>query len=188
MPFLPVRRMGKRGVNRIPSIVSIYPTDPTNSAARTGPDARIGTAASGGIRDIRPKFALLLATDNRSDRRLLDRVLVTAGLASIQLVSSGREAIDYLAGRGGYGDRCAHPFPQVMMLDLAQTKDHGVEVLDWIANHTGNPLCSVYLLAESFDRSLRRRATDFGVAGLFTKPLSLAQVTCILEDRLALAY
>jgi CheY-like chemotaxis protein len=134
------------------------------------------------------KFTLLLAEDNCNDRELLERFLGSAGLASVHSVSCGDDVIAYLAGRGEYADRGKHPYPHVLLLDLAMPKGHGLEVLEWLADHAELPLCSVYILTGSRDPDLRRRAISYGVAGFFQKPLSLAQVAWIVEDRMALMY
>lgn len=132
------------------------------------------------------KFTLLIAEDNPNDRTLLDQLLVSAGLASVYFVSSGEAVIEYLAGRGGYADRNLHPYPHVLLLDLAMPRGNGAEVLQWIANHAELPFCSVYVLTGSRDPELRRQTIGLGVAGFFQKPLSLAQISWILEDRMAL--
>ena len=138
--------------------------------------------------DAPEKFTVLVAEDDQNDRSLLDQLLVSAGLASVRFVTSGDAVIDYLAGRGEYQDRQDHPFPHVLILDLVLPRRHGLDVLAWMASHAEIPLCSVYVLTGSHDPELGRRAMSFGVAGFFQKPLSLAQISWILEDRMALMY
>lgn len=155
-----------------------------------------GTSKGGVARSVLPpsqvlgpgKFTLLVAEDNANDRTLLDQLLVSAGLASVRFVASGDAVIEYLTGGGKFADRVTHPYPHVLLLDLAMPHGHGLEVLQWMANHAELPLCSVYVLTGSRDPVLRRQAIGFGVAGYFQKPLSLAQISWILEDRMALMY
>lgn len=124
------------------------------------------TAKGRGARDetgsSRGKFTLLVAKDDAADRTLLDQLLVSAGLASVNFVSSGEAVIEYLAGRGEYADRELHPYPHVLLLDLLMPRGHGLEVLEWMANHAELPLCSVYILTGSRDPSLRRQAVAYG--------------------------
>ena len=156
---------------------------PTRGSAMDAARGSVGIGSS----SFRPsKFTLLVAEDDPSDRALLERLLVSAGLASVRFVSSGEAVIDYLAGRGRYAERDLHPYPHVLLLDLGMPGGSGAGVLQWMANHTELPTCSIYVLTDSRDPVVRRQAVGLGVAGFFHKPLSLAHISWILEDRMAL--
>jgi len=51
----------------------------------------------------------------------------------VHLVHSGEEAIAYLAGKGEFSDRGAHPFPFVVLLDLKMPGMGGFGVLRWLS-------------------------------------------------------
>ena len=78
-----------------------------------------------------PDPAVLLAEDNEDDLFLSSRVLAKASLQTVHHVADGREAIDYLAGRGPYADRVRHPLPDILLLDLKMPGHTGHEVLEW---------------------------------------------------------
>ena len=63
---------------------------------------------------------ILLVEDNEDDVFLMQRALKGAGIVNrLRIVDDGQQAIDYLAGKGTYTDREAHPFPAIVFLDLS---------------------------------------------------------------------
>jgi len=76
---------------------------------------------------------ILIVEDSLDDIYFLQRALLAAEIRNpLQLVRDGQEAIDYMEGRGNFGDRAAHPFPAVIILDLKLPIVSGLEVLKWI--------------------------------------------------------
>ena len=56
---------------------------------------------------------------------------------SFQYVNDGEKALAYLEGEGPYADRKAHPFPDLVILDLGLPSVDGFEVLEYIRNRPG---------------------------------------------------
>ena len=76
---------------------------------------------------------VLVADDDPDDVLLLSRAFLTAGLPHrIFHVRTGQEAISYLAGDQNYVDRFKFPLPRLIVLDLNISRNHGLDLLEWL--------------------------------------------------------
>src|SRR6476646_479557 len=66
--------------------------------------------------------------------------------ATFQYVRDGEEAISYMKGEAPFEDRKAHPFPDLVILDLELPKMDGFQVLDWIRATPGCKELRVFAL------------------------------------------
>ena|SRR5437867_4665153 len=80
---------------------------------------------------MRPRsFTILLVEDDPNDQNLVEMALRDAGATGpIQSVSSGEQAIAYLAGDGQYSDRSRFPYPSFVITDLKMPNGDGFSVL-----------------------------------------------------------
>lgn len=124
--------------------------------------------------------SVLLAEDNDDDLFLTKRVLTKAGVGPVFHVADGKEAMDYLAGKGAYADRVRHPLPTVMLLDLKMPFFNGHEVLEWVRTQPELGTLKVYVLTSSGERIDRERVEKAGAQGYFVKPLTPADLTVLL--------
>lgn len=117
---------------------------------------------------------ILLVEDNPDDVLLLQRAFKKAGLShSLQVVSHGEEAVDYLAGGGGFADRAQHPFPALMLLDLQIPRRSGHEVLEWLrAQGEGLRRLPVVVFTSSREPRDINRAYELGANSYLVKPVS----------------
>src|SRR5437868_15435601 len=80
----------------------------------------------------RPR-TILLVEDNPDDalfaQRAFGRVCPEARL---ELAKDGEDAVNYLSGKGIYGDRERFPLPTLILLDLKLPRKSGFEVLEWL--------------------------------------------------------
>jgi CheY-like chemotaxis protein len=129
---------------------------------------------------MKPAPAVLLAEDNEDDLFLSRRMLAKAGLETVHHVADGRQALDYLAGRGPYADRARHPLPDIVLLDLKMPGHTGHEVLEWLRRQPDLQAVRVYVLTSSDEPSDRRRVQKAGAQGYIVKPLLLEHVSAIL--------
>lgn len=119
---------------------------------------------------------ILLIEDDEDDLFLSRRTLRKAGITEVHHVADGRQALDYLAGRGDFADRAAHPLPDVMLVDLKIPLVNGHQVVEWLATQPALQSIRAYILSSSGEDRDRARATAAGAAGYFVKPLNSADV------------
>src|SRR6266568_6765140 len=93
---------------------------------------------------------VLVAEDNPDDLYLLQAAFTRAGVSSrLHAVSDGVEALAYLRGEGPFEDRNAHPFPDVVLLDLNMPQLNGFEVLEWVRRDSQCGRLVVHVLTAS---------------------------------------
>ena len=116
---------------------------------------------------------ILLVEDNPDDVLLIKRAFKKAGLGhSLQVATHGEEAVDYLAGGGGFADRDKHPFPALVLLDLQLPRRSGHEVLAWLRDQEDLRRLPVVVLTSSREPSDINRAYDLGANSYHVKPVS----------------
>ncbi len=116
---------------------------------------------------------ILIAEDDPVDAWLLGRAFRQAGIdVDAKLVADGEQVLEYLAGNNGFSDRKAHPFPDVLLLDLKMPRLDGFEVLKAIhENPSLRPACVVVLTSSQLDED-KAKARELGADHFVTKPNS----------------
>jgi CheY-like chemotaxis protein len=128
---------------------------------------------------------VLYVEDNPDDFTLLELASRRCGTPfSLQRAADGEEAIAYLNGATAYGDREAHPFPDLVLLDLKLPRLDGFEVLQWIRDNPVTRALPVVVLAGSRFRADIRRALELGAQSYAAKPGTLAELE-VLVDQIA---
>lgn len=116
------------------------------------------------------KFQILVAEDDDNDRLLLSLAFKAAGVnAEVQFVEDGVQAIEYLKGRGRFGEREKFPFPDLLLLDAHMPRVDGFEVLEWLRNQHGVGRLPVIMLSSSNLQRDVDRAHALGVNGYTVK-------------------
>ncbi|HYG23289.1 MAG TPA: response regulator [Verrucomicrobiae bacterium] len=124
---------------------------------------------------------VLVVEDSRNDAFLLQRALKVAGAAcAVQVVRTGREALDYLSGRGAFADRTQYPMPRLLFLDLTLPLITGFEVLTWLNDHPSARIPVVVMTASSDERD-KRHALQMGVKAYLPKPPNGEVIRGILQ-------
>ena len=116
---------------------------------------------------------VLYVEDEESDAFFMQRAFKRAGLDCVlHIVSDGREAIDYLSGKGTYTDRGQHPIPTVVLLDLNLPLISGFKVLEWMRSQPDFRSLPVVIFSSSSDPEDRSKALKRGANELVEKPRS----------------
>jgi CheY-like chemotaxis protein len=114
---------------------------------------------------------ILLAEDDANDVFFMRRALQKAEIQySLQVVTDGQQAVDYLSGQGQFGDREQFPLPSIMLLDLKMPFLDGFEVLSWVGLQSSLKHIPVVVLTSSAEERDRRRAAELGAKAYFVKP------------------
>lgn len=117
---------------------------------------------------------VLVVDDSEADILLMRIVFERAGfLLPLLAARDGAEAISYLAGDGGFGNRTLFPLPTVMLLDLALPRQNGFEVLAWVRQQPTLKRLRIYILSDSNRPEDIRRAYDLGADSFLVKPTNL---------------
>src|SRR5258706_502401 len=128
------------------------------------------------------KKPILVAEDNPTDIFILKRAFLKAGIdPHISFVRDGQEVLDYLEGEKDFSDRKAHPFPELMLLDLKMPKLDGFDVLRWVRKQPGLNRLLVIVLTSSNQSKDVNRAYDLGANSYLVKPSRLDDFTDVVE-------
>lgn len=131
---------------------------------------------------INPSLTILSADDYEDDNYLLEQAFKKAKLSSIRLhiVRDGTEAVAYLQGEGKFADRKAHPFPDILLLDLNMPRMNGFEVLKWLRKDSQFKGLIVYVLTASARAADVERAYELGVNAYIVKPSRIDDLTMMV--------
>jgi len=120
---------------------------------------------------------ILVAEDDPTDAFFLQRAFGKTGLpVGLKFVRDGQEAIDYLRGEPPFGDRSAHPLPQLLLLDLKMPRLNGFEVLHWLKTQPGLKRLLVIVFSSSAETGDINRAYDLGANSYLVKPHATEQL------------
>lgn len=126
---------------------------------------------------------ILVADDNKDDVCLLRYAFREAGLRNrIESVSDGREAIEYLRGRGHFADRRRFPEPDLLLLDLRMPRVDGFEVLQWLRRQGGLRHLPVVVLSGPESDQQIHRALDLGALSYYQKPLRFRDLVHMVRN------
>ena len=106
-----------------------------------------------------------LTLDAFKQARLLD---------TVQVAPTGQDALDYLFGRGRYGDRAAYPMPNLILLDLKLPGVDGFEVLRQVKATPILKRLPVIILTSSREEGDRALGYNIGANSYIVKPVSFA--------------
>lgn len=117
---------------------------------------------------------ILLIEDDPNDVFFTEYAFEVANITnSLQVVTDGQQAIDYLAGAGKYTDRTKFPFPCLVLMDLKLPVKMGVDVLKWIRQQPSMNNLLVLVLTSSSSIEDIDEAYRQGARSYLVKPLSL---------------
>ena len=100
----------------------------------------------------------------------------------MQHAADGEQAIAYLNGAEDYADREAHPYPDLLLLDLRMPRLDGFEVLEWIRANPATKTLPVVVLAGSSFRADIRRALELGANSYAAKPAKFEELQVLIDQ------
>jgi CheY-like chemotaxis protein len=114
---------------------------------------------------------ILLAEDEEDDVFFMKHAFTGAGIFNpLQVARDGKQAVNYLAGRGDYADRDRFPLPSLVLLDLKLPQLTGLEVLKWIRQQPELKSLIVIILSSSQQTSDISKAYELGANAYLVKP------------------
>ena len=125
---------------------------------------------------------VLLVEDNPDEVFITQRAFKKGEVANpLMVVTSGRQALDFLFSQGSYADRDKNDKPAVILLDLKLPLVSGLDVLKELkSNPNTNPIPILVLTSSTEERdqteSYRLGANDF-----ICKPTSLLEFIEIVK-------
>ena len=127
--------------------------------------------------------AVLLVDDDPDDRAFVRDALAACGVAAPRCpaVVNGKEALDYLDGRGPYADREKHPAACLVLLDIKMPVLDGFETLSAIRASETHDTLPVVMLTGSAQPSDVKRAFGLGANAFLVKPASLSRLKTMLR-------
>ncbi len=134
------------------------------------------------MRKRRKTPVVLYVEDEESDRLFMQMAFSETGMAeALRTVNDGREAINYLAGKGVYADRKQYPIPSVVLLDLNLPVYHGFDVLKWMKESAVLRRLPVVVFTSSSRKEDRARAAALGASEFLEKPQSALKLGAVVE-------
>ncbi len=125
---------------------------------------------------------VLYVEDEECDRHFMEVAFRAAGMGeALRAVVNGREAIDYLAGRGVYADRGRYPAPAAVLLDLNMPLVSGFEVLKWMRGQPEFAALPVVVFTSSSRVEDKVRARELGASEFVEKPQSMGRFREVVE-------
>jgi CheY-like chemotaxis protein len=125
---------------------------------------------------------VLLVEDNPHHAEMISRLLRNCRIDhSVQHVSDGEAALDYLYRRGAYADDLLSPRPKLVLLDLRLPKIDGIEVLKQIKTSEDLRSLPVVVLSSSeADRDVAAAYRQYANSYL-VKPIDYEKLALMIE-------
>lgn len=115
---------------------------------------------------------ILLVEDTRSDAEMTIRAIRKNNISNkIIHLKDGKEALDFLFGKGEYEDRDTNHKPKVILLDLKMPKVDGIEVLTQIRSNELTKGIPVVVLTSSNENPDIEKCYKLGVNSYIVKPI-----------------
>jgi CheY-like chemotaxis protein len=127
-------------------------------------------------------YAILLVEDEENDAMLLKMALKRNNILNpLHWVKDGLEAIAYLNGEGVYANHALYPFPEVLIVDLKMPRMSGLELLQWIRDHSHYKVIPTIIMSSSRQDSDIDRAYELGANTYIIKPSSFDELARVVK-------
>lgn len=135
----------------------------------------------------RGNLTILVVDDSEDDRMLLRRVIQKCEIpgVSVQIASSGNEAVAYLGGTGPYENRSEFPYPTFVLTDLKMSDGDGFTVLEHLKSTPHSAVIPTVVLSASADPDDVKRAYSLGASAYLVKPTDVSVLTTMIQTLMA---
>lgn len=121
---------------------------------------------------------LLLVEDDENDIELSMRALKGVDLLSrVHVAKDGKEALDYILGKGDETEESVGHNPIVVLLDLKLPKISGIEVLEKLKSDSRTANIPIVILTSSRESNDLKRCYEMGANSYVVKPYDLEEFT-----------
>ena len=125
---------------------------------------------------------ILLVEDEANDAFFVKSTFEKVGVATpVMAATHGREAIDYLQGKGEFGNRDKFPLPRLILLDVKLPQVMGLDVLRWIRAAPRVSSTVVLMLTSSDSPADIAAAYETGANAYVVKPTEFDQCVALAE-------
>ena len=119
---------------------------------------------------------ILLVEDNPDDVELTLMALEAKNIGNtIDVVTDGEQALDYLFCRGEYADRSGESLPTLILLDLQLPKVSGLEVLKHLRADERTKILPVTIFTSSIEEQDMISSYELGANSYIRKPVDFVQ-------------
>jgi CheY-like chemotaxis protein len=134
------------------------------------------------MREETKAITILVADDDAEDCLLLREAFAESRVVNdLRFVGDGEELLDYLLGRGEFGDPGAAPRPGLILLDLNMPRKDGREALKEIRADPNLRSIPVVVLTTSRAEEDVFRLYDLGANSYITKPVTFESLVEIVK-------
>jgi CheY-like chemotaxis protein len=120
---------------------------------------------------VNTRLNILIAEDNADDVFFLTQAGKKAGVDWVlNSACDGVQALEYLKGEGAFSDRVAHPFPDILLLDLNMPGMNGFEVLEWVRKDSRCSRLIIHVMSASSRELDIQKAYDLRANSYLVKP------------------
>jgi CheY-like chemotaxis protein len=126
---------------------------------------------------------ILMVEDDPNDVLFLKMALEAVGVQNpVVEAKDGRDALDYLSGKGPYTDRQRYPLPYLLLLDLKLPHLMGLDLLKWIRQRAELDCLIVIVLTSSANPSDIDAAYKLGANAYLVKPSSFEKLRALIQS------
>jgi len=125
---------------------------------------------------------ILLVEDDPADANLLCRAFEKAKVLNRVIhLSSGDEALAYMAGVKEYADRSVYPLPALILLDLKLPGLTGMQLLQWKRAHENVRRIPLVVLTGDSDPQTVAAAYDLGANSYLVKRAKSSEILTLVK-------
>ncbi len=126
--------------------------------------------------------SVLLVEDDENDVFFMQRAFREAAIITpLYVASDGREAIDYLSGKGKFSDRRQWPLPCLVLMDLKLPYVLGLDVIKWLRSQPQFKSTIVVVLTSSKQDADIEKAYALGANSYLVKPPDVHQLVAMVK-------